>query len=115
MRRVSGPGSVAPTRIFRPEDPSMTQKQRVLQGRHSLQLIVNVTHPSIPPIIWSPTHPPTIHPSIHQPFIHSADKPNILGQDMGAHSLNYVLFSRVSQVYLQLGWRSRGSSNHTPR
>lgn len=83
IRKIRGSGLGAPIRTFRPEDHSMTQKQRVLQGTHSLQLIVDVIRPSMPPIIWSSIHPPTHYPSTHQPFIHSADKPNILGQDLG--------------------------------
>lgn len=73
MRKVRGPGSGAPIRTFRPEDPSMTQKQSGLQDRHSLQLIVDGIHPSTHPPLQSSGHPPTCpvstHPSTNHPSI----------------------------------------------
>ena len=75
--KVRGHGSQALIRTFRPEAPSMTQQQRVLQGRPSLQLIVHAPHPST--LIISPSiRPPIPRPPPQQP-IYSAGKPNILG------------------------------------
>lgn len=68
MRKVSGSASATPITTFRPKDPSMTHKQWVLQGRHSLQLIVGGIHPSNHPVIQPPAHCPRIHPPTIHPF-----------------------------------------------